>query len=171
MANVVSPEAAREEERVLATDMFARILVPVDFSTGARRALQLAMELRRRFRGQVYVVNVAGPSDGDDFLGGLGAPYTPRELVDEADDDLHHFVDNVAPGEAPVVACDVELEGTVAEAVEEAIARYQATLVVLAKTERSRRPIFRTKSERIAAGLRCAVLFVACEPEPDLPRD
>src|SRR5262249_45050481 len=117
------------------------------------------------------VVNVAGPTDGDDFLGGLGAPWNAGDIAEDASDQLHRFVGHVAPDEAPAVAVDVEMRGDLAGAVREAVDKCSSTLVVLSKVVRRRRPLLRTRSERIAAGLPCAVMFVPYEPEPEVFRD
>jgi nucleotide-binding universal stress UspA family protein len=171
--NRTHAEEAREgeDDRIAEAELFARILVPIDFSAASRRALLFALDLRRRFGGQVYLVNVTGPSDGDDFLGGLGAHWWSSDLTQEADDDLHRFVEHVAPGEAAIVACDIELEGDVARAVADAVERYGATVVLVTKNGKKRPLLLRSRTERIAAKVCCAVMTIACEPEPEPPRD
>lgn len=60
---------------------FKKILVPIDFSNHASRALAGAVELARHFGGRLYALHVVAPvpllypADSDDF--GLGAPTGP----------------------------------------------------------------------------------------------
>jgi len=148
-----------------ARGLFDRLLVPVDFSEGSRRALATALELKRQFHSEVHLFTLTEASENDQFLAGTGASaLSPQDLVDAAKGRLGRFVDNIFPGCSgdvivhAKVGVDV-LHGICREAKGEA-----TTLVILA--QEPKQTILRTQVEKLVRELGSAILIVRTPPEP-----
>jgi nucleotide-binding universal stress UspA family protein len=145
---------------------FARVLVPVDYSTDSHRAVGVALELHRVHGSAVCLFHVQHDQGNDEFLGGLGAVQQQR--VSDALGRLKRFVDNIAPG----TAADVEMrarvggEGERAKFILEGAAEWNATLIIL--TNAQHRTLFPSIAQRVVKKANVAVLALsATSAEPD----
>lgn len=145
---------------------FTRILVPVDFSPAARSAYATALGIADRWGSEVILFNAPGSDENDGFMNATGVPWGIDDVLDETREHLRSFADTVAPGSASRVTVDVKREDDPVRAVVNACARHDPTLVVLGVHPHARRRLRRTRHERIAHELACAVLLVPGEAEP-----
>jgi nucleotide-binding universal stress UspA family protein len=142
-----------------AKTLFERILVPVDFTEGARRALATALELKKRFGSEVHLFRLTESSENDLFLAGTGAAsLTPRELVQAAEERLRRFVENVLPGRADDVIVHARVGADVIHGIAREAKHTGTTLVLLA--EEPRQTVFRTQVEKLVQELDSAVLVL-----------
>ena len=124
--------------------LFERILVPVDFSEGSRRALAIALELRRRFGSEVHLFWLTELSQNDQFLAGTGAAaVTPQDLVEAAEGRLRRFVDNLFPGRSSEVIAHARIGVDVVHAIAREARHIRTTLVLLA--QEPKQAVFRTQ--------------------------
>jgi nucleotide-binding universal stress UspA family protein len=139
--------------------VFGRILVPVDFSEGCRRALATALELRERFGSEVHLFRLTESSENDQFLAGIGgAALSPKQLVDAAEARLRRFVENVFPGRSGEVVVHARVGMDVVHGIARSAKTLGTTLVVLA--EEPKQKVFRTHIEKIIQELDGAVMLL-----------
>jgi nucleotide-binding universal stress UspA family protein len=150
---------------------FERLLVPVDFSSGARAAFALAMRIAERWGSEVVLFNAAGPDGNDEWLQSTGIPWGRTDVVQETNEHLRRFADHVAPGSAERVQLDATVDDHPVKAVLRACQRHRPTLVVLGTHARDRRRLLRSRAERIVRALPCAVIVVRGEPEATVDAD
>ncbi|MGO8994085.1 MAG: universal stress protein [Polyangiaceae bacterium] len=137
---------------------FTRLLVPVDFSAGSRRALGAALVLRRSLGSEVHLFNLAELGGNDEYLAGTGAnPVTPEELVEDTKARLLRFVDNVFPGHSREVTVHARMGVDVVHGIERIAKEIGATLVLLGA--RQRESFFRTDIEKVVRDLNGAVML------------
>lgn len=164
-----SPSATQEPESLEATatapNPFDRMLVPIDFSSGARAAYALAMRIAERWGSEVVLFNAAGADGNDEFLDYTGVPWGRSDVVGEAREHLQRFADTVVPGSSSRVRVEAVRADDIARAVASACARFSPTVVVLGSRPRDRRRVFRSPIERIMRAVNCAVLVVPGERE------
>jgi nucleotide-binding universal stress UspA family protein len=145
---------------------FERILVPVDFSAASRAAFVAAIGIADRWGSQVVLFNAPGYDCNDGFLNATGVPWGLDDVLEETREHLRSFADTVAPGSATRVTVDVQQEDDPVRAIVNACARHASTLVVLGVHPHARRPLRRTRHERVVHEVSCAVLLVPGEAEP-----
>jgi nucleotide-binding universal stress UspA family protein len=147
-----------------APGVFQRILVPIDFSEGSRRALATALELRKRFGSEVHLFRMAETSENDQFLAGTGAEgISPQRLVDDAEDRLQRFVENVLPGRSGEVVVHAKVGEDVVHGIARGAKSTRSTLVLLA--EEPKQALFRTQVEKLVQELDSAVLILRTPPD------
>jgi nucleotide-binding universal stress UspA family protein len=137
---------------------FRRILVPVDFAECSRRALATALELQRRFGSEICIFHLAQQGGADEFIGGLGNPTLPADLVTQTEDRLRRFVDNVFPGQASLVSCRAQVGADLVHAIDRIAGQWNATLVILGG--HPHQGVFRTLTEQIIQQLDTPVMVL-----------
>jgi nucleotide-binding universal stress UspA family protein len=151
-----------------APSVFERILVPIDFTEGSRRALATALELRQRFGSEVHLFRMAETSENDRFLAGTGANgLSPQELIEDAEARLLRFVENVSPGRRDEVVVHAKVGEDVIHGIVRRARTIGSTLVLLA--ERPKQGLFRTHVEKLVKELDGAVLILRLSNEPAEP--
>lgn len=162
-----STETTNEVFAFDAKAVFTRILVPIDFSEGSRRALATALELKKRFGSTVHLFRLTESGENDQFLAGTGAaPVTPQEIVLGAEGRLRRFVDNLFPGRSGEVEVDARIGVDVLHGIARSATQIGATLVLLA--EEPRLTVFRTEIEKIVRELDMAVMILRTPPSASL---
>jgi nucleotide-binding universal stress UspA family protein len=141
---------------LVAEDQFERILVPVDFSAASRCALAVAFLLRERVGSEVHLFHLAEQGENSAFLAGAGANLVYGSLAGDARGRLVRFVENLFPGRSPEVFFHVSVGTELAHRIDEVSREIRATLVLLAGAPQ--RTLFRTRIERIARDVECAVM-------------
>ena len=148
-------------------ELFQRILVPIDFYEGSRRALAMAFDFRDRYRSEIHLFHLAQSSENDRFLAGVGANENAPGLAGEANARLQRFVENVFPGRGQDVVTHARIGNEVAQDVVRVAQHVEATLVILGAE--ARQTILRTNAEKIIKGLHASVLLIRVphEKTPD----
>jgi nucleotide-binding universal stress UspA family protein len=148
--------------------LFDRILVPVDFSEGCRRALATALELRKRFGSEVHLFRLTESSPNDQFLAGTGAASIgPGELVEDAKARLIRFVENVLPGQSGEVIVHAQVGADVLHGIVRSAGHIDTTLVLLA--EEPKETMFRSQVEKLVQALDSAVMLLRTPPATRSP--
>jgi nucleotide-binding universal stress UspA family protein len=161
------PEERAEAEAVVdASTVFARILVPLDFSPACRRAVVVAYDLAKKYGSEVHVFNLARFGENTEFLAGLGAPRSRDDVHRDACAHILDYVQTVVPGAPPFTTCEVAMGDDLVEGVALAARKCRATCLVLAVQTHARRPLFRTRAEKIVRTVTCPVILVTAPPEP-----
>jgi nucleotide-binding universal stress UspA family protein len=143
--------------------VFDRILVPIDFSEGSRRALGTALELRKRFGSEVHLFRLTASTSNDQFLAGIGGDsLAPRDLVEAAESRLQRFVENVLPGRSAEVIVHAQVGEDVVHGIARSAKHTGTTLVLLA--EEPKQSVFRTQVEKIVQELDSAVMLLRTPP-------
>jgi nucleotide-binding universal stress UspA family protein len=145
---------------------FGRILVPVDFGPGSRRAVATALVMQEQLGSEVHLLHVAEQGGNDEFLAGIGGGnLPPTELVADGKDRLRRFVDDLFPGKMEKVVVHASVGGNVdvVESVERLAKKITPSLVILAG--RPRRTLFRTHIERITRDVDAAVMVLWVQEE------
>jgi nucleotide-binding universal stress UspA family protein len=145
----------------VAASMFARILVPIDFSASSRRALATALLLQERMGAQVDLFHLAELGANAAFLAGSGAAISAGDVADDARGRLARFVDNVFPGRAAGVRIHVTVGSDLVGAVEKTVRETGATLVLLASG--SRHTLLRNHVEKVIRIVDAAVMLLPPE--------
>jgi nucleotide-binding universal stress UspA family protein len=134
--------------------LFARILVPVDFTPGSQRVVATALSLRRCFGSEVHLFHLAeSPSREREYLpadGDVGA------FIVNAQSRLLRYVEGAFPEYAGRVAVHASVGFDLVEAIARAARDARATLVLLAA--RPKHSLFRSQVEKTLRTLDCAVL-------------
>jgi nucleotide-binding universal stress UspA family protein len=148
-----------ESPMLAAETTFGRILVPVDFSAGSRRALGAALVLRRALGSEVHLFNLAELGQNDQFLAGTGGnAIAPGQLIEDTKGRMMRFVDNVFPGHAGEVTVHARMGVDVVQGIERIAKDIGATLVLLGATQKQ--SFFRTDIEKVARDLNGAVMLL-----------
>jgi nucleotide-binding universal stress UspA family protein len=149
--------------------LFERVFVLVDFTSASHRAVAVAFDLKRAFGSRICLFGLAESTGGDDFLGGLGAPSTPSDLVSAELGRLRRFIDNVAPGFAESADVEVKARAVVkpADDVHDEAHRWDATLVVAAANAEG---FFRSPAEKLVRGFDIPVLLIPAVEMQSEPR-
>jgi hypothetical protein len=144
----VIPDVLASKTKVL----FARILVPVDFTPSSQRVVATALSLRRSFGSEVHLFHLAEPSRGEHLPadGDIGA------FIVNAQSRLLRYVEGTFPEYAGRVAVHASLGFDLVEAIGRAARDARATLVLLAA--RPKHSLFRSQVEKMVRALNCAVL-------------
>jgi nucleotide-binding universal stress UspA family protein len=150
---------------------FARLLVPVDFSSASRAAFTYAMGIADRWGSQVVLFNAAGVDGNDEFLGHTGVAWGRGDVIGQARDHLLRFADTVVAGSASRVEIDAEKDDNPVRAVARACARHAPSLVVVGTRADDSRRWRRSRAEKIARTVPCPVLLVRGEPEARMDPD
>jgi nucleotide-binding universal stress UspA family protein len=149
-----------------AKELFARVFVPVDFSPSSHLAVGTALELKRAFGSDVCIFQLVEEGGADEFLGGLGDPRRPCDLVSSARERLHRFMGNIAPDFADAVEVRASTDVKPVEDIRDQARSWGATLVVAATTFRG---LFRSPAEKLVHGFDIPVLLIpAVKEEADL---
>jgi nucleotide-binding universal stress UspA family protein len=146
-----------------AEDQFERILVPVDFSAASRCALAVAFLLHERVGSEIHLFNLAEQGENSAFLAGAGANLVYGDFAGDARAQLHRFVDHLFPGRSSEVFVHVRIGTALARRIDEVSMEVGATLVLLAGTPQ--RTLFRSRIERIARDVHCAVMVLPVRDE------
>lgn len=140
-------------------ELFSRLFVPVDFTMSSHRALGAAIELKRVFGSTVCLFNLAEDTGGDDFLGGLGDPRAPTDLVLDAEERLRRFLENVAPD---VGTDDIEVRACAdarpLDDLRRQAQRWRATLVIASADFQG--GLFRSPAEKLVHNFFIPVLLL-----------
>lgn len=154
-----------------APDPFARLLVPIDFSSAAREALVLAMRIAERWSSEVILFHAAGLDGNDEFLDSTGVPWGRGDVVGDASEHLRRFANTVVPGSGDRVKFDAMREEDAVRAVVGACSRYSPSLIVLGSHPKGRLRFRRSRVERILRAIRCSVVVVRGAPEAPVDAD
>jgi nucleotide-binding universal stress UspA family protein len=139
--------------------MFRRILVPVEFNEASRCAVAEALGLQRHFGSVVHLFRLAELDEVSRFLAGTGADgITSQSLVEDAEERLERFVENVFPGHLEDVTVHAAMGTDVAEGIVEEARRLRATMVVVGAAPGHH--LFRTGIETMVERMPCPVLLV-----------
>jgi nucleotide-binding universal stress UspA family protein len=161
-----SPQEVRgSTAETRSAEPFARVLVPIDFSSAARAAFKAALQIADRWGSEVILFNAPGEDENDEFMNATGVVWGTDDIIQDAREHLHSFADTVVPGSLARVTIDVDRDDDPVRAVVNACARHAASLVVLGVHPRVRRRLMRSHHERIVHRLTCAVLLVPGEVE------
>jgi nucleotide-binding universal stress UspA family protein len=142
------PDALASKTKAL----FARILVPVDFSPGSQRVVATALSLRRCFGSEVHLFHLAEPSKSDH----APADADVGAFIVNAQSKLLRYVEGTFPEYAGRVAVHASVGFDLVEAIARAARAAGATLVLLAA--RRKHSLFRSQVEKTLRTLDCAVL-------------
>lgn len=138
--------------------LFTKILVPIDFSPESRRALITACELRVMTGAELHVFLVRDKGVNDEFIAGLGQPWTETDVEVSARDQLEYFCSSICKG-VHCVTGNVTIGEDVVHGVADTARRIGASIVVLAAHEK-KAGIFRNRAERIVKELEIPVLVL-----------
>lgn len=141
-----------------AARIFDRVLVPVDFSLESQVAIDMALELKRRFGSEVCLFNLTTLGTNDDFRRGLGDGYTTTDLEREGKERLRILIDTLSPGASGDVGVQVYVGEDVARWVHDVAISWPATLVVLAA--HPSHTVFRSLTEKIMRALKIPLLIL-----------
>ncbi len=145
---------------------FRRILVPTDFSTGAKRALDFACSIADKFQPKIFLLHVI-PSDVFE----LASPETSREALAKAREFAQQQLQRlIHEGES----CGVALEGIVAEgslwpAISDAIKANRIDMVTVGTRGKSNSKslLLGSAAEEIYRMADCPILTVP--PQAEIP--
>jgi nucleotide-binding universal stress UspA family protein len=139
--------------------MFRRILVPVEFNDASRCAVAEALGLQRHFGSAVHLFRLAELDEVSRFLAGTGADgVTSDSLVEDAEERLERFVENVFPGHAEDVTVHAAMGTDISEGIADEARRLRATMVVVGASPHHH--LFRTQIELMVERMPCPVLLV-----------
>jgi len=139
--------------------VFARILVPIDYSAGARLALRTALDVQKVMGSEVHLFHLADVGADDRFIASMGgSTTTPAELVAESKARLVEFVENVCPDHSSEVSVHADAGVEIVAGIERVASEVGATVVLLA--HRSTSSVFRTHVEQVTRRVEAAVLLL-----------
>lgn len=139
-------------------EIFRRVLVPVDFSEASHRGVFTALELRRHFRSELCIFNLAEFDENDDYRRGIGHPYSTFDLVKITEKRLHDFLENLAEGISAQVVKLAFVGHDVARWLHDVASEWQATLVLV--STHPKHTVFRSQTEKIMRALNVPVLVL-----------
>jgi len=138
--------------------MFLRILVPVDFSPESRRALGLACVFRQNFGSEIHVFHLTAFGVNDDYIRGLGQPWSEADIREESKEQLRMFGESICRG-LPCIYHESIVGDDVVRGISEAVDKCDATLVILPVVHPGKR-LLPSRSEKIARAVKLPVLFL-----------
>jgi hypothetical protein len=138
--------------------LFSRILVPVDFGPESRRALITACAIRQQFGSEIHVFHLSAQGGNDEYIRGLGAPWTDGDVERQAREQLKMFGESICMG-MPCIYHDPIVGDDLVHGVAEAVEKIQATIVILPVAD-GEKSFWRTKGEKVARALHVPVLFL-----------
>ena len=144
--------------------IFARILVPVDFGPESRRAIATACVLRQQFNSEIHVFHLTAFGTNDEYIRGLGAQWSEGDIKETSREQLQWFGESICKG-MPCIYHDAIVGDDVVEGIAKAVAAVHATLVVLPVVHPGK-SIFRSRSEKIARAVDVPVFFIKGETVP-----
>ncbi len=150
---------------------FERLLVPVDFSSAARAAFELAMRMAQRWGSEVVLFHVPRGEENDEFLERTGGAWGRSDVIGQAVEHLQRFAEAVVPGSAQQVVIDAERDDDPVRAVARACARHAPSVVVLGTHAHDRPRWRRSRAERIVREISCPVVLVRGEREAHMDAD
>ena len=143
---------------------FRRILVPTDFSPGARRALECARSIAGKFQSKIFLLHVI-PSDVFE----LASPETSREAMAKAREYAQQQLEQLAndAGSRGIVHEGITAEGPVWRVISETIKANQIDLVAFGTHGRnsSKKLVLGSVAEKIYRMSDCPILTVPPQPE------
>ncbi len=141
---------------------FERVLVPVDFSSGSRRALAAAMLLKDHLHSEVHLLHLGTLGSNAEFLAASGARVGYGDIEEDAKAEALRFLDHVVPGRASEIVVHAVVGEDLARAFEAIAAQVRPTLVILADAEPHTRQQahWRKRIERMAVQLDGVALMV-----------
>lgn len=158
MQNVIeSPGVPADAMVAGASDVFARVFVPVDLTISSHYAVGVALALKRAFGSEVCIFQLAEQTGGDEFLAGLGDPLTPAELARDTEERLRRFVENIAPEFADAVEVRARLALKPVREIRSAAHEWDATLLVAAAKFEG---LLRSPAEQLVHGFDIPVLLI-----------
>lgn len=159
---IVEVEGAAPEapEETAGPRIFDRLFVPIDYTLECRRALDVALELRRTHGSALCLFHAAESTGSDEWLAGIGSPSVGGDWVSEAKSRLRRFMANVAPD----AGADFEVRSRVGSPVStlaEEARSWGATLVVACASLHA--AFLRSPAEKLLRELRLPVLIIPIE--------
>ncbi len=152
-------------EHVIPTDIYRRVLVPVDFSTSADAALQQGAAIARQHGAELIVLHVVEPRIQAPYDGAHGTPEELRELAVRSLDELLEKANLPTPPKQKLIALGAPDEQVVSCAREQTI-----DLIVMGTVGRSglNRLLLGSTTERVLRSAPCAVLAHRGEIHADM---
>lgn len=141
-----------------AKEIFARLFVPVDFTTSSRHALGVAIELKRSFDSSLCLFHLGEDRGTDELLVGAGEPAAPSDPVKGAEQRLRRLVKDTAPDLADAVEVRACEGARPIEDLRREAFRWRATIVVAAAELRG--GFFRSPAERLVHDFFVPVLLL-----------
>ncbi len=139
------------------TGLFRVILVPVDFTPASRQAIITACEMRRRFGSELHAFRLSSFGENDDFIRGLGAPWSESDVTGETRNQLKMFGESICLG-SPCIHYETLMGEDVVDGIAKAASDCKATLVLLPVHEE--KTLLRSKAEKIARALEIPVMLI-----------
>jgi len=154
------------ETRALAS-IPAKMLLPIDFSSSSRAALDMAADLARHFRAELYLLNVIP----------MFPSATIPDLIPETEyiDELRTFAERhlakslaALAARGVMAASSVEIGNDIAATIMEVVAREHIDMVVISTHGISgwRPLVFGSIAEKVVKLVRCPLLLLR-STEPD----
>ncbi len=152
--------------------MFSKILVPLDGSELAERALEPAFTLARQAQGEVRLLRVCAPEKilvpNSPAIGGYGLLW-PDQSLEQAEQEARSYLASIQKSKAPhPLAVHPEVrEGGVAEIIVDTAAAGKADLIVMSSHGYSglTRWVLGSVAEKVLRGAPCPVLVIR-SPRP-----
>ena len=139
-----------------------RILVPIDFSSYSKEALQYAVPFARKFKAEIFLLHVVEPAiyPADFNFGQVGLPSIEDELRSKAVDELNKLADQETKRRARstiIVRVGKPFIEIITAAKEE-----QIDLIIMATHGHSgiEQILFGSTAERVVRKAHCPVLTV-----------
>ena len=143
--------------------MFKRILVAIDHSEAAKRALDLAVELAKKYQAELTIITVFEPlqiTTKTDPPSGNIAPYL-REIKDDHMELLNISVSEVLEKAPDLSIIKMLVYGKASEKIVEACKEGGSDLVVMgSRGSKGIRGFMGSTSRRVLEGTPCPLLIV-----------
>jgi nucleotide-binding universal stress UspA family protein len=135
------------------------ILVPVDFSDSARKALQYALALGRLFKAEITLLHVA-PELAEDSRVTFTMPELQQEILQDAAQNLRREIERA--GTAELKLNPVVKKGTPYHEIVETARQMNADLIVIGTHGRTglKHVFMGSTAERVVRHATCPVLVV-----------
>jgi nucleotide-binding universal stress UspA family protein len=150
---------------------FDRLLVPVDFSSASRCAMELAILVARSSGSEIVLFHAARSDENDQFLARTGGSWGRSDVVGQAHDHLRRFAEAVVPGSGERVRIEAERDDNPVKAVARACVRHATSVVVLGTHTHPKRRWRRSLTEQIVREVGCTVVLVQGEREAYMDAD
>ena len=139
-----------------------RILVPIDFSSYSKNALQYAVPLARKFQAELVLVYVVEPTvyPADFSFGQVGFPSVEEELRQRGSEELAKLIEEQIP--RPVSARKVIRTGKPYLEILEAAKVEGAEMIVIATHGHSgvEHLLFGSAAEKVIKKAKCPVVVI-----------